>query len=725
VRSQTAGKEPAQASSPNQEKIENIREGGRARDFKPLMKHAAVGATLSALILLAWSNSISGGFVFYNQSMILLDSRVHAATSENLSLILNHGYWASAYDVGLYRPLTTLSYLFNYAVLGNGEQPAGYHWLNIFLHILNAFLVYALAYRFLRKLWPAAFIAALWSLHPILTESVSNIVGRADLLATLGVLSGLLIYLKSTESTSWRRALWLSGLMAVTTLGVFSKESAVVILGLILFYELTWWKERKQLRGLLLGCAALAPPFLLLWYQRTVVLTSAPPLISLTTDNPIIGASFVRGRLTALAIMAKYLWLLVWPLKLSSDYSYNQIPIATGTLHDWLAWGALLAVVMATAAAFQRSRVAFFFIGFGFISFLPASNLFFSTGTIMAERLLYMPSIGFAACLGLAAFWASRTIQWKPLAPMALCVILAALGVRTWERNFDWRDNLALWTSAVRAAPNSFKAHMNLASAINDTDSNHSDMSRVNQIIDETERGLSILAPLPDSMNSEAAHVFGGKAYLIKGDVLERREPNGQMTITPESRAAYLRSLEILSQGVSIDRAFNEEHRRDELARGQKESEIRPAGQEELYYTIAAAYIRLNKDDDAFAAAAYSATLSPQYTDAYVTMGDALLAEDRKEDAAISFMEGLLVSGDHKFLALLRSTYNSGLDTKGCSFIEGSQFPNPSCELVHNDICKASARLTKLLIDARQQSLADELQGQAIEESGCSRDELR
>lgn len=706
-------------------KIKATSKDTRGRDFKPLLKHAAVGAALSVLILLAWSNSFDGGFVLDNRAMILLDSRVHAATSENLGLILNHSYWASTYDVGLYRPITTLSYLLNYAILGNGERPGGYHWINIFLHMLNALLVYALAFRLLRKLWPAAFIAAVWSLHPVLTESVTNIVGRSDLLATFAVLSGLLLYLKSTESTGWRRAPWLAGLMAVTTLGVFSKESAVVILGLIVLYELTWWKERKQLRGLLLGCAALALPFLFLWYQRSVVLTSAPPLLSLTTDNPIIAASFVRGRLTAFVVMAKCLWLLVWPLKLSADYSYNQIPIATGNVQDWLAWSALLAVLIAAAALFKRSRAAFFFIGFALVSFLPVSNLFFPTGTIMAERLLYMPAIGFAGCLVLVIYWISRTIQWDALAPIALCAILAALGARTWQRNLDWHDDLALWDSAVRAAPNSFKVHLNLAAAIDNVNPGHLDPRRADQVIDETEKALAILAPLPDAMNSESAYVFGGKAYLLKGDSLQRVEPNGQTTITPESRRAYQRSLEILAKGVAIDRAFNEGYRRDELARGKAESDIHPAGMESLYYTIAATDIRLNKNDEAFTAAAYAALLSPQFTDAYAAMGDALFAENHKEDAAISFMEGFLISGDHKFLPLLRTAYSSDVDSKGCSFTDGSPFPNPSCEIVHNDYCKASSRLIKLLLEARQQSLAYEIQENALQQTGCSPEELR
>src|SRR5208337_2791470 len=85
---------------------------------------------LWAFVLLAYSNSFRTGFVFDNKPAILLDSRVHAATSENLHLILTQEYWYKTTTTLLYRPLTTVSYLLNYAILGNGPQPAGYHWVN-------------------------------------------------------------------------------------------------------------------------------------------------------------------------------------------------------------------------------------------------------------------------------------------------------------------------------------------------------------------------------------------------------------------------------------------------------------------------------------------------------------------------------------------------------------------------------------------------------------------
>lgn len=265
-------------------------------------------AALCVITLLAYSNSFHGGLVIDNRFLILDDPRVHEATSNNVDLIFDHSYWWPTNETSLYRPLTTLTYLFNYAVLGNADHPEGYHWVNILLHLFNVLLVYALAMRLLQKFWPAIFVAALWAVHPILTESVTNIIGRSDLLAAMAILSGLLMYLKSAASTGWRRYAWLFGLLAATAIGAYSKESAVAILGVVIAYELTFWKKTPQqpaeFRAALLGCAAVAIPISVMLYQRAKVLAASPLPNIPFADNPLAGAHFFQARITAIVVMA-------------------------------------------------------------------------------------------------------------------------------------------------------------------------------------------------------------------------------------------------------------------------------------------------------------------------------------------------------------------------------------------------------------------------------------
>ena len=638
-----------------------------ARNFRPLVAHAAVAAFLFVLILVVWSNSFGGGFAFDNRALILHDLRIQQPTGTNLSLILSHSYWWPIFESGLYRPVTTLSYLFNFTILGNGDHPAGYHWVNLLLHSLNAFLVYLLTRNLTKKLWPAIFMAAVWAVHPVVTESVTNIIGRADLLAGVALLSGFLMYLRSTDATGWRRAMWLGGLAAVTTLGIFSKESAVAIIGIIVFYELTWWNERKQFRGLSLGCAALAPPLLFMWYQRyTVLARSGPPLLRFV-DNPLLGASFVQARLTAIAIIAKYLVLLVWPLRLSCDYSYNQIPIANGSPEDWIAWGVVGAVSITVVAMFKWNRVAFFLAGFAFLCFAPVANLLFFTGTIMAERFLYLPAIGFAGCIVLVTYWIGQRFQLSRFAPITMCLIIAALGIRTWERNLDWHNDIALWSAEVRSAPNSFKGHDDLAFSLNESGATN---SNIDEIISEAEKSIAILDPVPNSLNVESTFANAGAYYVAKGDLISRPDAGAHAASTSGSISAYRRSLEILLRGVAIEKQSNGRRGREELGRGKGDSEIAPTGSFALYYGLAVTYLRFGEYKDAYDAAAYTRLLSPQYANAYHVMSESLLLANRNEFAAVSSIEGLLITSDPTLFSLVQKAYSTGLDSNDCAFMQ-------------------------------------------------------
>src|SRR5581483_12428802 len=167
-------------------------------DLRP---HLLRVAALWILALLAFANSFQAGLTLDNSLILLHDSRIQAATSHNVDLIFSQEYWYGTLTTNLYRPFTTLSYLFNYSILGNGAHPAGYHWINFLLHALNILLVYCLGMLILRRPWLAMALAGLWGVHPVLTECVTNIVGRADLLAGFGVLASLLCYVLASSST--------------------------------------------------------------------------------------------------------------------------------------------------------------------------------------------------------------------------------------------------------------------------------------------------------------------------------------------------------------------------------------------------------------------------------------------------------------------------------------------------------------------------------------------
>ena len=154
------------------------------------MRRALLVSAVIGFAFCAYSNSFNAPFLLDNDPIILKDARIRAATSDHVQRILNEEYWPLGMS-GLYRPLTTFSYMFNYSVLGNGANPSGYHWLNFTLHAVNMGLVYLLGLLIFEQMPAALLLAAIWGIHPVLTESVTNIVGRADLLGAFGVLAAL------------------------------------------------------------------------------------------------------------------------------------------------------------------------------------------------------------------------------------------------------------------------------------------------------------------------------------------------------------------------------------------------------------------------------------------------------------------------------------------------------------------------------------------------------
>jgi len=421
-------------------------------------------ALLWTLVLAAYSNSFDAGFVYDNESAILQDARVHEANLDNAHRILSEGYWVNQPTTDLYRPVTTFSYLLNYAILGNGANPAGYHWVNLILHATNVSLVYALGILIFGGPLPGLALAAIWGLHPLLTEGVTNIVGRADLLVAFGILMGLLCHIRATAAAGWRKASWLIALALSLTIGLFSKETGVVLPAVMLAHDLIW-SERSVWTRRIPSYAVLALPFIAFFVMRSQLHMHLEVPFQ---KNPLVSAAFWPARMTAFQVIGRYLWLYVWPARLSADYSYNSVPM----FHWSLACIVLALCVAALALAVRlrrENKSVCFFVLFFFITLAPTSNLFILIGSAMSERFMYLPAIGLTGCVvGLICVLFRRYPQRIPGTVLwaAAGILCLALGARTYVRNFDWYDEATLWTSVTEVNPHDALAHLNLGSAL-------------------------------------------------------------------------------------------------------------------------------------------------------------------------------------------------------------------------------------------------------------------
>jgi tetratricopeptide (TPR) repeat protein len=707
------------------------------------MQRWLAALALSLLTLLVYSNSFGAAFVGDSEVLVLEDPRLRAATSANINSIFQRSYWWPYADSNLYRPLTTLSYLVNYSILGNQDRPAGYHVVNLLLHMLNVLLLFGISTKLVdsileRRLvrrsssseggslgggaWISFFIAAIWAAHPLATEAVTQIVGRADLLAAAGTLGALYAHMQASESSGRQRTLWRIVTVAAATVAMFSKESGVAIVGVIVAYDLLLryahgfdiegdqsreggrggrGRQRASarpavalakgglpsLRAFLSTWLLLLMPLALLLYQRTVVTPPGLPPEPII-DNPIAGAGFLSGRLTALAVMGRYIWLMVWPATLSSDYSYAQIPIATGTPLDWAAWLTTLGSVGLFVFALWRGyRLVAFAGAFALMTFLPTSNLLFPTGTIMAERLMYLPLAGvvIAVVVPLALLmgrlkpaptnsgtWGPATRTWGPALAGPL-VLVGALAYRSWDRNKDWRDDVSIWTSAVEAAPNSFKAHKGLADAIYEADHDKRQLPRV---IEELDKSIAILDTVPDESSAFAAYRRGAGTNLEYGDQLAEKSSQS------DAERAYRRAAVLAERYLTVVRAVP-------LVR----STANPAATKDAeladgYSLLSSASIRLKDGEQALDAARRLQELRPRDAATYRLLSAALIALDRRDEAVVALLTGITLTGDAELRQASIDLYRAHPES-ACAFKPGRDGPvlNQECELVRRHLC--------------------------------------
>jgi tetratricopeptide (TPR) repeat protein len=510
-------------------------------------------------------------------------------------------------------------------------------------------------------------------------------------------------------------------LMAVTMVGVFSKESAVMIVAVIVLYEITWWRDRRQ--AVILGCVAVLVPLGALLYQRSFVFASEPPVDFPFTDNPLVAAGFWKAKLTAIAVIPRYLGRTLLPLKLSADYSYHEIPLAHGSIQDWAAWLVVAVVVAGVGLFYRRDRTAFFWASFAFLTFLPTANLLFPIGTIMAERFLYVPSIGLLACLVLAAYAAGRHFRSPRLAPVVLGVLIFGFTVRTWARNSDWQDELTLGRSAVQTSPQSFKTHQILAEALYAADDSH---SNVDAVIEEGEKALAVLDPLPNSQNIAEVYRLAGECYLIKGDRLQGQQHRETSAIAPQSADAFRRALSVLERGAAIQQAARQRELDRIRSEGKSQQLLGVSPNDDIYRLLSAVYLRVGDGDKAFDAAIAARKYQPMNPLVYTQLAQVLMAGRQPEDAGTALMEGMLLTSDLGLRQQLMDLYRSASGENACEIVPGPNGPaiNPKCARVHRNLCEASVDAIRIRIETGRRDIAAELKKSFLNDYGCPADPL-
>src|SRR3989344_5587618 len=390
------------------------------------------------LSFLIFGNGIKGGFVFDDAAVI--EKRADLKNFDNFSNLFISPYHQNTPQSGLYRPLTMASYALNYKIFG--QSTVSFHVINIIIHALNSFLIFWLINFLFNKSKLAYFSFFLFLTHPIHTEAVTSIVGRAELLAFFW--SFITAYFFSKKQWVFSAAAFLFAL--------WSKESAIMILPVIFYLDWTKFGSKflKVARNIIFYIFPLAIYMIFRWIALGKYIFSENT--TTLVENPLKFASIGERVATSFRVLFIYLEKLVWPVHLSADYSYNVIKLIPSifTSAEALAGLAFFALII-LLILYRKTKGTSLGLGAALFLFpyLLISNIILPIGTIMGERLMYFSSAGFMIFPAFILYKIAGSKVGNILALAAVVLISTLFSIRTIDRNRDWWDNRSLFEAAL------------------------------------------------------------------------------------------------------------------------------------------------------------------------------------------------------------------------------------------------------------------------------------
>lgn len=470
-----------------------------------MQKALPLQLAVAALAIVCYANTLVNDYA-YDDVLIVRDShKVNAAAGDathsadglgSWRAIWQTDYWSQSVEGWpgkdmLYRPVAVSSYRLVRVLAGPAAWPQ--HLVNILLHALASLLVVGVCLELMQgrgvadQRISAALAGALFAVLPIHNEAVASIVGRADLLVSAAVLSGLLAHRRLATAHGnggvWQKLAWaaIGGFCLFAALG--SKESGMAMAPIVIAWDWAtrrsagshsiaaptsvgegskahrqaasrhadgrWWTIQTMWR-----LAYLFPPVAAyLWLRYRALGGELLGDAEFTkTVNVLVDAPAWQHILGVIQAFGMYWAKTLVPGTLSIGYSINSIRLATSPLDVHVALGAAAMFCLVAIVAWSR-RVGRF--GFAFaalalvIAYLPTSSAFNLIQVFFAERLWYTPSIFVCILLGFAAarVWSISAGR------LAIVFVLTAFGLRLWVRNADWRDNGTLFAAAVRDQP--------------------------------------------------------------------------------------------------------------------------------------------------------------------------------------------------------------------------------------------------------------------------------
>jgi tetratricopeptide (TPR) repeat protein len=580
-----------------------------------------------------YANSLDNAFVFDDDLVITENPGIRGIENIPRLLGLTTGHVS-------YRPIRMVSYALDYTLntmlwqhVGNyegpdkGLYPLGFHIGNIAYHLLTSLLVFLVVLRLAGTHRAALLAAAIFALHPVHTDSVTYLSGRRDILFTLFYLAGFYCFLRYRQS---KHLLALAAAFASYALSMGSKEMGVTLPALFLCYDVVhnmpaaekgrgglgrrlFYSLKKSVNRSAYLYALLFAGGLAFSYYKVFI---ASP----SYQKSYYGDSALITFLTAAKILARYIQVLLYPVNLIADYSFNAFPLAESLFEPSTAFSLLL--IAGIVYALFRLLAGHTLPAFGgiwfFLTLLPVLHIF-PHHELLAEHYLYLPSVGFCLAGAVLCDTFMQDGRYRPSITAGVCVILALFSLRIADRNRDWENSRALYERTVSMAPDCARANANLCEV-------YADEGRLDEALSACRKALTIK---PDQIE---ANNNLGTVYARKGMVEEAIASYRQaLVLRPRYAKAYFNIGLLLYQKGDLQGAVDAYTQA--LAVNPSYAEVRN--------NLGIAYSAMGRFNDAIDQYRWAQALNPHYADAHYNLGVAYARTGEFEKAIDEYKRAL------------------------------------------------------------------------------------
>jgi len=603
--------------------------------------------------------------------------------------------------VGHWHPLTWLSLMLDYELFG--LNPQGYHLINLLFHVLNTLLLFLVLRRMTKRLWPSAFVAALFAIHPLHVESVAWVTERKDVLSTFFWMLTLGAYSYYVESPGLKRYVFV---VLFFILGLLSKPMLITLPFVLLLLDfwplqrfqavnpddkiqaevpklLTPEKQKKKSKTKQVAVVKQTPAVQkstaseYSWSRIYPLLWEKVPLFILVILSIIVTylAAHTAGAVSSTAALPigirmenvfisymAYIGKMIWPSNLAIFYPYPKL------LVPWQVIGSVLLLVAITLAVIWRAKKSPY-LATGWLWYLgtlvPVIGIVHVGPQAMADRYAYISLIGLFVMAAWGVPELLKTWRYRKAILLTLSIlIILGLSIKTWTQVGYWQDSFTLFDHALKVTDDNWLAYNNSGTAYND-------QGHYRQAINDFNKAIEIK---PDHAD---AYVNRGAAYGRLGHYKQAIEDlNKALEIKPDDAMAYgnrgnaYRGLGNLSQAI-------EDYSRTITIKPDEAMAYRNRGK---------AYCSLGHFRQAIEDLNRAIAIRPGYEDAYIVRGVAYKGLGHDKQAIEDFGNAIEINP-----GLADAYFNRGLlYLKQGDNISGCRDAQKACELRDCELLKAA-----------------------------------